>query len=190
MATIAISLAILLLTAWRTTSTCLSFHHIALLYYNRLIFRFSARLRPRMELRQIYSRAPGLYVYRNKNGLIYIREQERAITSKNIESAWSGAGLIPWNPQKAYNKMPSQPNRNPTTPQNKPSLDSSLLSSSPPDGTELRDSNEVLRQALVAQEALKTPTRKYISLGLLTCQKCLTRRTQYFGRRFSRNRTL
>ena len=94
---------------------------------------------------------------------LYNRAREKALVMKNIKSAWKGAGLIPWNPQKAYDKLPSQMIMNPNTPQNKTPLDSSLLFSSPPDGTELRNSNEVLKEALLAQEVINTPTRKYIS---------------------------
>lgn len=60
---------------------------------HHLIFRFSAHLRPRMQLRQIYSHAPELYVYRNKNGLIYIRERERRLLPRRTLRA-HGVALV------------------------------------------------------------------------------------------------
>jgi hypothetical protein len=82
---------------------------------------------------------------------VYRRARAKSITAVNIKSAWRGAGLIPWNPQKAYNKLPSQGVNTPSTPRTPQSehlLDSSLLVSSLPDGTELQNSNTVLKQAL------------------------------------------
>lgn len=94
---------------------------------------------------------------------LYLRARLKALTKKNVQSAWRGAGLLPWNPQRAYTQLPSRAPLAPTTPQNPSQFDSSLLKSSPPDGTELRDSNAALNQIVESQEALNTPTRKYIS---------------------------
>ena len=78
---------------------------------------------------------------------MYIRARERAFTSKNILSGWKGAGLMPPSPIHVLEKLPSTSSASTATPCTPPpqrGFDLSLLESSPPDGTELRDANALL----------------------------------------------
>ncbi|ODQ69681.1 hypothetical protein LIPSTDRAFT_6356 [Lipomyces starkeyi NRRL Y-11557] len=73
---------------------------------------------------------------------IYKRGRDKAIATQNIKSAWRGAGLIPYNPQKVVRHLPESPPATPKVPQtphNQGDLSNSLLKSSRPDGTELEN---------------------------------------------------
>jgi hypothetical protein len=63
--------------------------------------------------------------------------------------------------------MPSQPISTPRTPTKTPDLDTALLCSSPPDGTELRRANTVLRDELARPGELSATTKRYIER--MTC---------------------
>lgn len=84
---------------------------------------------------------------------MYVRARERALTSHNILSGWRGAGLVPLSPTSAASP--------PHTPRHQIDLDMSLLDSSPPDGTELRQANSLLNLAINACEDLPSPVKRY-----------------------------
>jgi hypothetical protein len=93
----------------------------------------------------------------------YIRAHEKAFTSKNIQSGWKATGLWPLSPIEVLERLPEVPQ---AAPQTSPSalsnpLDLSLLNSSPPDGTELRQANALLRQELDKRVVLATPAKRY-----------------------------
>jgi hypothetical protein len=93
---------------------------------------------------------------------------------KEYQGAWSGAGLSPWTPQKIYNQLPTRQPQALTTPIRQGQFDSSLLDSSPPDGTELRNSNAALNLLLAAQNGVDTPTRKYVARLTQTSERLST----------------
>ena len=76
---------------------------------------------------------------------MYIRARTRALTSSNITSGWRATGLWPLSPITVLDKLPTPPTPRPPlqTPSQSSSLDLSLLYSSPPEGTELREANIV-----------------------------------------------
>jgi hypothetical protein len=95
----------------------------------------------------------------------YIQARLEACTKQNIESAWRGAGLIPFNPKRAlrtmdYNTTP-EPER-PTTPTEFDIFNQVFVNSSPPDATTLRKANELLTTTIDTSTTINTPVRQYI----------------------------
>ena len=75
---------------------------------------------------------------------MYIKAREKALTENNILSGWKGAGSVPLSPMNVLEKIPSPPPEQttlPRTPSPSRGSDHSLLESSPPDGTQLRNTN-------------------------------------------------
>lgn len=96
---------------------------------------------------------------------MFIRARRKAITSANVLSGWRGAGLVPSDPKKVLDRLPAQlttAGSKPRTPPGRIGLDFSLLKSSPPDGTELRDSNVLLNSVLTKTPGLASPARRYV----------------------------
>lgn len=84
---------------------------------------------------------------------MYIRARQKALTSNNIRSGWRGAGLAPLSPIVVLEKLlvnPASAASPPHTPLRQTDLDLSLLESSPPDGTELRQANALLNSTIKA----------------------------------------
>ena len=106
----------------------------------------------------------------------YIRGREKAFTSKNIQAGWKATGLWPLSALEVLNRLPSTPQAPSSIPHQEPTshyLDSSLLDSSPPEGTELRQANALLCQELDKGGALITPAKRYtkrMTLALETTQ--------------------
>ena len=93
----------------------------------------------------------------------YIRARERAIIQANIQSGWRATGLWPLSPIEVLKKLPQatevlvpQPQEQDLHP-----LDLSLLQSSPPDGTELREANALLHSELDKKQPLLSPAKRY-----------------------------
>ncbi|RAL64238.1 hypothetical protein DID88_002130 [Monilinia fructigena] len=79
-------------------------------------------------------------------------------------TGWRGAGLVPFAPRKVLDSLPFNSSQQPSTPQMRTSnqdLDLSILRSSPPDGTELRQANQTFNKALADNDSLASPTRRY-----------------------------
>jgi hypothetical protein len=94
-----------------------------------------------------------------------IRARSRAVVSENILAGLRGAGLVSSNPQRVLDRLPKNPvvkRSNLRTPPDRPNLDFSLLKSSPPDGTELRESNVMLNSVLTEVPNVPTPARRYV----------------------------
>jgi hypothetical protein len=95
---------------------------------------------------------------------MYIRARAKAFSSDNIRSGWKSAGLMPLEPMRVLEKLPTRvyaPPLSPCTPAQKDQFDISLLESSPPDGTELRQANTLFNSALCTAENLPEKVRKY-----------------------------
>jgi hypothetical protein len=96
---------------------------------------------------------------------MFTRARQKAVTCENILSGWKGAGLVPSNPQKVIDRLSRQPVHPASKPRPSPNqadLDFSLLQSSPPDGTELRESNVLLEEVIANVPELPTPAKRYI----------------------------
>ena len=82
---------------------------------------------------------------------MYIRARETASSVGNFRRGWRATGLEPPSPitlLEKLNQMSKPPWSNPRTPGHSPSLDTSLLFSSPPEGTELREANSGLNHEI------------------------------------------
>src|SRR5579859_2932468 len=98
----------------------------------------------------------------------YVKARQTAFRPINILGGWRGAGLIPLNPHRVLRQLkPRTPSTSqtlippPSTPDNVELFETSLIDSSPPDGTELRRTNTAFRQRLGLETPLKTPERSY-----------------------------
>jgi transposase len=95
----------------------------------------------------------------------YIQARLDVCNHQNIESAWRGAGLFPFNPQRALRTMvqeePYELER-PKTPTQFDIFDRVFVNSSPPNETTLRAANELLNSTIQARTDITTPVRQYI----------------------------
>jgi hypothetical protein len=95
---------------------------------------------------------------------MFSRARAKAVIPENIKAGWRGAGLVPSNPIKILERLPREapPSERPIfTPPDQIVLDTALLKSSPPEGTELRQSNVVFTQALHGSSGIATPVHRY-----------------------------
>jgi hypothetical protein len=96
---------------------------------------------------------------------MYIRARERAFTKANILSGWKATGLQPLSEIVVLIKLITPPILQPPlprTPGQTSTLDTSLLNSSPPSGTELREANAVLNSELQKSVIVASRTKRYI----------------------------
>ncbi|KAK0865998.1 hypothetical protein LTR87_015178, partial [Friedmanniomyces endolithicus] len=97
----------------------------------------------------------------------------------NILSGFRTTGLQPLSPITVLStlEMPD----NPGTPSRESRLDGNLdltlLNSSPPDGTELREANTVLDRAVGGNATIETPVKRYISRATLALEKTVSENT-------------
>ena len=95
---------------------------------------------------------------------MFIRARQRAVTSDNILSGWRGAGLMPSDPSKVLDRLPSEttfPALKPRIPPDSTNLDFSLLLNSPSNGTELWQSNIRLNQILTQVPKVPEEAKRY-----------------------------
>jgi hypothetical protein len=95
---------------------------------------------------------------------MYIRARERAFTTANIISGWKATSLEPLSPITVLEKLstPHTPRSFlPQTPGQSSSLDLSLLHSSPPEGTELREANALFRSQICGIHDVPSPAKRY-----------------------------
>jgi len=95
---------------------------------------------------------------------MYMRARESALTSANIISGWRATGLQPLSPIVVLDKLPTTSTPRPPslrTPGQSSSLDLSLLYSSPPDGTELREANAVFNSQIREAVSVPSPAKRY-----------------------------
>lgn len=111
---------------------------------------------------------------------MYIRARERAFISSNIQSGWKATGLEPLSPILMLDKLPkaSTPPPLPLQSSNESSsLDLSLLHSSPPEGTELRQANALFNAQIRDVDGIPSPAKRYaerMTRALETTQSELT----------------
>jgi DDE superfamily endonuclease/Tc5 transposase DNA-binding domain len=97
---------------------------------------------------------------------MFIRARAKAVKLDNILGGWRGAGLVPNDPQKVLKHLPQNSTQRallPITPPEGRNLNFSLLHSSPPDGTELRESNVLLDSVLAQTPGLPSPVKRYVA---------------------------
>jgi hypothetical protein len=105
----------------------------------------------------------------------YIQARLDVCNYQNIISAWRGAGLFPFNPQRALctiiqeGEIPEQ--ERPKTPTQFDIFDQVFVNSSPPDEATLRSANQLLNLTLDSQIAPSTPVRQYIRKLALGTEK-------------------
>ena len=95
---------------------------------------------------------------------MYIRAREKALTLVNIVSGWKATGLEPLSPITILDKLPTTPTPQPLllqTPAQCSSLDLSLLHSSPPEGTELRQANALFNAQICDVDGVPSPAKRY-----------------------------
>lgn len=95
---------------------------------------------------------------------IFAHARQRALNKHNILSGWRSAGLMPLSPITVLGKLPSRtaPSTSPPhTPPQHLDLDISLLNSSPPDGTELRQATSLLITTMQACAELPSPGKRF-----------------------------
>ena len=95
----------------------------------------------------------------------YIQARLDVCNHQNIESAWRGAGLFPFNPQRALRTMvqeePLELER-PKTPTQFDIFDQVFVNSSPPNAVNLQKANKLLNSIIDSCTALTTPVQQYI----------------------------
>lgn len=94
----------------------------------------------------------------------YITARSRAFVSRSIESSFRASGIYPLSPITILSTLQMPSSTPPTTPPpitTPNDLDRSLLASSPPEGTELRDAT-LLVNRIVHSSTLETPVKRYI----------------------------
>ncbi|KAI7722002.1 hypothetical protein KC353_g885 [Hortaea werneckii] len=95
---------------------------------------------------------------------MYIRARQRALNKHNVLSGWRSAGLMPLSPITVLGKLSAStaPSASPPrTPPQHVDLDISLLDSSPPDGTELRQATSLLITTMQACAELPSPAKRF-----------------------------
>jgi len=111
-----------------------------------------------------YSRAGVKRIQRAEWVELFQNIRKKALNSSNIKAGWRGAGLVPFAPRKVLDSLPFNSSQQPSTPQMRTpnqALDLSILRSSPPDGTELRQANQIFNTALASSGSPASPTRRY-----------------------------
>ena len=93
----------------------------------------------------------------------YIPAREDAFSFHNIESGWSGAGLVPFQPRKVIRRKLG---RSPTPPSTPPPdgtiFDTALLNSSQSNIEAMQKANRVLKDMFTSNSDLATPQQNYI----------------------------
>jgi hypothetical protein len=95
----------------------------------------------------------------------YIQARSDVCNHQNIKSAWRGAGLFPFNPQRALRTMVQEEPRElerPKTPTQFDIFNQVFVNSSPPNEATLRAANKLLISTIDSCIAPSTPVRKYI----------------------------
>ena len=95
---------------------------------------------------------------------MYIRAREKAFTLSNIQSGWKATGLEPLSPILVLDKLPKAstlPLLLPPISGQSSSLDLSLLRSSPPEGTELRQANALFNAQIRDVNGVPSPAKRY-----------------------------
>ena len=111
----------------------------------------------------------------------FVNARASAFTSSNIRSAWTAAGLIPYNPSKVLNRIPQPPSNpeptRPVTPVTESPFDDAFLNSSPAGLIKLHNANEALIGLVVNNQPLDTPARNHVVKLAKSSERLYTRTT-------------
>jgi hypothetical protein len=113
----------------------------------------------------------------------YVTARAKAFTSRSIESSFRASGIYPLSPITILSTLRMPTSTPPTTPPTITTpndLDRTLLDSSPPEGTELREATSLVN-TIVRSSTLETPVKRYIersraSFGRTTSEIALLRK--------------
>jgi hypothetical protein len=111
----------------------------------------------------------------------YITARAAAFSTSNINSAWRGSGLQPFQPQTVI-RAATLPTidvvvvERPHTPTEHDIFEKVFLNSSPPDFQTLHKANTVL-STTISQSVLNTPTKRYINKLADESERLNTRNT-------------
>ena len=132
---------------------------------------------------------------------MYIKARAKAFTQSNILSGWKISGLVPLEPMRVLEKLSTRPDStaiSPSTPTLQDQFDLSLLESSPPDGTELRNSNNLLISTLQGIETVPERAKRYAERAvrayeitnseLITARKIIAEQQKLLDRRKKRKK--
>jgi hypothetical protein len=95
----------------------------------------------------------------------YIQARSEVFNTQHIESAWRGAGLFPFNPQRALRTMAQEPLtevERQITPTLDDIFDQVFVNSSPPNIANLQQANKLLLSTIDSCTVPPTPVRRYI----------------------------
>jgi len=97
---------------------------------------------------------------------MYMRAHKTAFSTSNICSGWRATGLYPLYPDVVLDEVghacqPTSVGERNNNMSGEVNLDTSLLDSSPPDGTELRQANALLMRNINAASDLTPRTKRY-----------------------------
>jgi hypothetical protein len=117
----------------------------------------------------------------------FARARKKALRKSNILSAYLGAGLFPFCPDKVLRQIPTMPEVHPQTPHhqrrctpestsNSP-LEHPLLASSPLDMNVFRAANEYLKNSIAANSSILPEEREHINRLTRSSEKFVARTT-------------
>lgn len=95
----------------------------------------------------------------------YIQARTGVFDHSHIRAVWRGAGLIPFDPQRALCTIENSPTpklERPKTPTQSDIFDQVFVNSSPPDAAILQAANELLNTSITAHTIPSTPVCQYI----------------------------
>ena len=103
-------------------------------------------------------------IQRSERRSMYIRAREKAFAATNIQTGWRATVLYPLTTITVLGKL--QPNTTPRpsaprAPGRTSILDLSLLTTSPAEGTELRQANQVFNSQICNVAGVPSPAKKY-----------------------------
>ena len=96
----------------------------------------------------------------------YVRARSRVFSSSNITSAFSGAGIFPFQPSKVIRCLPtiesSESSSNESEIDQSLPLDPTLIPSSPVDISTFQSARKALSQHMSENPAFETPIRNFV----------------------------
>lgn len=94
----------------------------------------------------------------------YIKAREQTFTTSNILAGFRGSGISPLSPITILATIPPPEEPRPSTPPSLTTtkdLDQTILDSSPPEGTELRQANSLV-STIVRESNISSPAKRYL----------------------------
>lgn len=120
-----------------------------------------------------YNEAQATKIYNYEWVIGYAKARQQAFRLSNIQSAWRGAGLLPFNPLKVIRESAPTPiQQRATTPDTQFEIFNTSFENSSPVLEHIEEANQLLSNVLDSQNILNTPTTRYIKrLATTTAKK-------------------